>query len=272
MAEALLGGVRRLRAPRRRSSPPTTRSTSSGRRPRPRPRSRARRRPGVVRSVESKRNTRKPPAPFNTTAFTSAASSVGVSPGARDADRRGPLHGRLHLLPAHGQHRLPEVAAGARAAAVDRAGGRLQGGRADRRAARARAHARQEADHRPPADLPDAGARPERAARRRPPQDLRAGRAALRRDVRRPGGVGVHARRHRGRLGDLLRARQRAGRARLPRDLSVRPLQGRGDPEGRGGPGAGARRRRARRGGSRRRTRGSTPRRPSRRRGSGRAS
>jgi DNA topoisomerase I len=36
--------------------------------------------PGVVRSVESKRSTRRPPAPFNTTAFTSAASSVGVSP------------------------------------------------------------------------------------------------------------------------------------------------------------------------------------------------
>src|SRR3954469_24458683 len=36
--------------------------------------------PGVVRKVESRRNTRKPPAPFNTTAFTSAASGVGVSP------------------------------------------------------------------------------------------------------------------------------------------------------------------------------------------------
>ena len=36
--------------------------------------------PGVVKSVESKRNTRRPPTPFNTTAFTSAASSVGVSP------------------------------------------------------------------------------------------------------------------------------------------------------------------------------------------------
>ncbi len=36
--------------------------------------------PGVVKSVESRRNTRKPPTPFNTTAFTSAASSVGVSP------------------------------------------------------------------------------------------------------------------------------------------------------------------------------------------------
>jgi DNA topoisomerase-1 len=36
--------------------------------------------PGVVKSVESKRNTRRPPTPFNTTAFTSAASNAGVSP------------------------------------------------------------------------------------------------------------------------------------------------------------------------------------------------
>ena len=36
-------------------------------------------------------------------------------PGQRDADRRGPLHGRLHLLPAYRQHGLPDVAAGARA-------------------------------------------------------------------------------------------------------------------------------------------------------------
>ncbi len=32
-------------------------------------------------------------------------------PGQRHADRRGPLHGRLHLLPAHRQHGLPDVAA-----------------------------------------------------------------------------------------------------------------------------------------------------------------
>ena len=36
-------------------------------------------------------------------------------PRQRDADRRGPLHGRLHLLPAHRQHGLPGLAAGARA-------------------------------------------------------------------------------------------------------------------------------------------------------------
>ena len=34
-------------------------------------------------------------------------------PRQRDADRRGPLHGRLHLLPAHRQHGLPVLAAGA---------------------------------------------------------------------------------------------------------------------------------------------------------------
>jgi DNA topoisomerase I len=36
--------------------------------------------PGVVRSVESKRSTRRPPGPFNTTAFTSAASGIGITP------------------------------------------------------------------------------------------------------------------------------------------------------------------------------------------------
>ena len=36
-------------------------------------------------------------------------------PRQRDADRRGPLHGRLHLLPAHRQHGLPVLAAAARA-------------------------------------------------------------------------------------------------------------------------------------------------------------
>ena len=54
--------------------------------------------------------------------------------GARDAHRRGPLHGRLHLLSAHRQHRVSEVAAGAGAAAVDLAGVRVQGGGAARRA------------------------------------------------------------------------------------------------------------------------------------------
>ncbi len=39
--------------------------------------------PGVVKEVSSRRNTRKPPAPFNTTAFTTDASSrLGITPAA----------------------------------------------------------------------------------------------------------------------------------------------------------------------------------------------
>ena len=239
--EALLGGVRRVRASPTASSRRTTRWTSSGTRPRRRLRSPARPARASSKSVESKRNTRRPPAPFNTTAFTSASSSVGRVPGARDAHRGGPLHGRVHLLSADRQHRLPEVAPGARVAEVDLAGARVQGGGAARRARDPRAHARQEGDHRPPTDLPDAGARPERAARRRPSQDLRAGGAPLPGDVRRPVGVRVDAGRHRGRVADLLRARQRARRARVPRGLSIRAVEGRGDPEGGGGPADSAR-------------------------------
>jgi DNA topoisomerase-1 len=36
--------------------------------------------PGHVKSVTARRSTRQPPAPFNTTAFTSAASSIGITP------------------------------------------------------------------------------------------------------------------------------------------------------------------------------------------------
>jgi DNA topoisomerase-1 len=36
--------------------------------------------PGVVKSVSARRSTRQPPAPFNTTAFTSAASGIGITP------------------------------------------------------------------------------------------------------------------------------------------------------------------------------------------------
>ena len=224
------------------SSSPTTRWTSSGRRPRRRPRSRTRTRPGVVKSVESKRNTRKPPAPFNTTAFTSAASSVGRLAGPRDAHRRGPLHGRVHLLPAHRQHRLPEVAAGARAAAARSR--RCPRSRRPRRSPSApelepTRGKKETTDHPPiyptqaldPSVLPDDGHRKiyELVVRRflatfADPSVSESTRADIEAGSR-----------------DLLRARQRAGRAGLPGGLSIRALQGRGDPEGRGGPAAGAR-------------------------------
>ena len=82
-----------------------------------RPRSRARRAPGVVKSVESQAQ-HAPAADAVQHDRVHERRVVGRRvAGARDADRRGPLHGRVHLLSAHGQHRLPEVAAGARAAA-----------------------------------------------------------------------------------------------------------------------------------------------------------
>ena len=102
-------------------------------------------------------------------------------PLAGDADRRGPLHGRLHLLPADRQHGLPEVPrhqGAGRATGRDR---RLQGRRLPARWALARADARQEGDHRPPADLSDPGRQSaaSRGAVGGPPQGLRAGRPPL---------------------------------------------------------------------------------------------
>src|SRR5262249_20165107 len=81
--------------------------------------------PGTVKAVTARKNTRKPPTPYNTTAFTTAPHPAAPHPRPPhpsrhpsrqcDADRRGPLHGRLHLLPAHRQHGLSEIAAAARA-------------------------------------------------------------------------------------------------------------------------------------------------------------
>ena len=48
-------------------------------------------------------------------------------PVERDADRRGPLHGRVHLLSAYRQHGLPELAAGARAGPLADQGQRVLG-------------------------------------------------------------------------------------------------------------------------------------------------
>ena len=72
---------------------------------------------------------------------------------------------------------------------------------------------------------------------------LRAGRPPLPRHLLGADDHRVDPRRHRGRLGDLLRPRLGRRRPRLRRDLHLRPLRRRGDPEARGGPGAGARRR-----------------------------
>jgi DNA topoisomerase I len=106
--------------------------------------------PGVVKEVSSRRNSRKPPAPYNTTAFTTDASSrLGITPAAGGGvgwgrsigggpPPRGPLHGRVHLVPAHRQHGLPAVAQHPRAGAVAGPDPGVPGRRA---AARARAAA-----------------------------------------------------------------------------------------------------------------------------------
>ena len=119
--------------------------------------------PGTVTEIKARKQTRKPPTPLNTTAFTTDASNrLGITPGPRHAPGRGPLHGRLHLLPANRQHGLPSFY---RHEAADQRAGQdrgLQGRGAAARAGLARADPRQEGDHRPPADLPTAAVNPKR--------------------------------------------------------------------------------------------------------------
>ena len=272
--QALLGGVRRVRASRRRvHRPPQGRQVLGGGRGEGRAREHDAARASSSRSSRSAtRASRRRP----------STRPPSRAPRRRSASRRRARCGSPRTSTWTGSSptrapTTPSTRSRCRCASCCSRSRRWTRSRRPRRSPSARelepTRGKKETTDHPPI-YPTQALDPKRAARRRPPQDLRAGRAPLPRDVRRPGGVGVDARRHRGRLGDLLRARQRAGRARLPRGLSVRALEGRGDPEGRGGPGAGARR------GSRasaaedagRRTRGSTPRRPSRRRASARAS
>ena len=67
--------------------------------------------PGVVKEVTSKRNSRRPPDPLQHHGVhhrrLEPARDHAV---AGDADRRGPLHGRLHLLSADRQHGLSALA------------------------------------------------------------------------------------------------------------------------------------------------------------------
>ena len=85
---------------------------------------------------------------------------------------------RSHQLPAHRQHGLPAVARPARGAAGhDRPPAGVRHRRRARRPGHAQADARQEAHHRPSADLP--GRRAQGRAARRPGARLRPRRAAL---------------------------------------------------------------------------------------------
>ena len=71
----------KLRPPRRRLRGPPQDRQVLGEAPRPTPRSPRTKSPGVVNEVTLARNQRKPPTPYNTTAFTTDASSrLGITP------------------------------------------------------------------------------------------------------------------------------------------------------------------------------------------------
>ena len=198
--------------------------------------------PGVVKSVTARKNTRRPPTPYNTTAFsTDASSRLGITPAsamriAEDLYMDGfisyprtdntvypsslPLRELVSSLV-----KVKEFSAASRPA---------------RR--RAETDPRQKRDDRPPADLPDPGDPPGRP-RRLQETRLRTGRAPLPRHLQPADDHRVDPGRHRGRLGDLLRPRLGRRRPRLRRHLHLRPLLRRGDPGAEGGPGAGPRRR-----------------------------
>ena len=217
--------------------------------------------PGVVKEVSSKRNTRKPPTPLNTTAFTTDASSrLGITPAAAMRIAEDLYMDGFISYPRTDNTVYPQslntqelVSSLVRIPEFSAAKGLLD--------APARRDPRQEGDDRPPADLPDPGALPGRPRGPEAPR-LRARRPPLPRDLLAADDHRVDPRRHRGRLGDLLRPRLGRRRPRIRRHLHLRALLRRGDP------GARARARSSRSTASR----GWSTRRPSRRRGSARAS
>ena len=209
--------------------------------------------PGTVKEITARKNTPQAADPAqHHRLHHRRLQPARDHPLARDADRRGPLHGRLHLLPAHRQHRLPALARHARAD---------------------RASWSRSTSSRPRASCSSRTARPPPGARRRPPttrrstRPPRSTRSASRRAPRQHRRVyelvarrflatfsppmitegtraNITARpseRLMSRPGDLLRARLRRDRPRLRRDLHLRALGRHRDPEARGGPGAGAR-------------------------------
>ena len=217
--------------------------------------------PGTVKAVTARKNTRKPPTPYNTTAFsTDASSRLGITPASAMRIAEDLYMDGFISYPRTDNTVYPSSLPRPRAGLL---AGPDQGVLRRRRPARRRADPdpRQKRDDRPPADLPDPGDPPGRprgaqAAR------LRAGRAPLPRHLQPADDHRVDPRRHRGRLADLLRARLGRRRPRLRRHLHLRALRRRRDPGAcrraqsleprRRRPGSSTRRR-SRRGGSRRR-------------------
>ena len=138
----------------------------------------------MVKEVSSRRNTRKPPTPLNTTAFTTDASSrLGITPAAAMRIAEDLYMDGFISYPRTDNTVYPIslntaelVTSLVRIPDFDAAKGLLDGAAAG--------DARQEGDHRPPADLPDAGGLPERARGAEAPR-LRARRAPLPRHLQR---------------------------------------------------------------------------------------
>ena len=125
-------------------------------------------------------------------------------PLARDADRRGPLHGRLHLLSADRQHRLPEVArhqGAGQAAGRGSTTSRPRSSCSTGRSLEATRGKKETTDH--PPIYPTQAVNPKRleARSRGPPPGLRAGRPPLPGDLLAADGHRVDPRQHRDREG-----------------------------------------------------------------------
>ena len=158
--------------------------------------------PGTVTEIKARKNTRKPPTPLNTTAFTTDAPAASAS--LRPARMR--LAEDLYMdgyvsYPRTDNTVYPPSLDTRRAGRLARRGSPTSAAKSLLEQAAADADPRQEGDDRPPADLPDAGRQPEaaRGALRGPPQGLRADRSPLPRDLLAADDHRVHPRRHQGR-------------------------------------------------------------------------
>ena len=191
--------------------------------------------PGTVKAVTARKNTRKPPTPYNTTAFsTDASSRLGITPAsamriAEDLYMDGFIsYPRTDNTVYPSSLPLRELVSSlVRIEEFSAAAGLLDGELTPTRGKK------ETTDHPPiyptQAIHPGALEGPE-AAR------LRAGRAPLPRHLQPADDHRVHPRRHRGRLADLLRPRLGRRRPRLRRHLHLRPLLRRRDPGAPGGP------------------------------------
>ena len=123
--------------------------------------------PGVVKSVTARKNTRKPPTPYNTTAFsTDASSRLGITPAsamriAEDLYMDGFIsYPRTDNTVYPASLPLRELVSSlVKVKEFSAAAGLLDG--------ELKADPRQKRDHRPPADLPDPGDPPRRPRGRR---------------------------------------------------------------------------------------------------------